>query len=96
MINNFTTEQFARLMLEDIDKAKEEILNWTVREPIKHAKNPAQATCLKRLEWKLTQLLKKCESPIEILECIKVEYNQEVFDFLVRAREANFNFEELL
>ena len=96
MIGRYNAEEFAKLMLNNIDHAREEILNWTVRESIKLAKSPAQETCLKRLEWKLKNLLNKCESPFELLECVQGEFNQEIADFLVRTKEVNFNYEELL
>ena len=96
MIGNYNTEQFAKLILDDFEGAKEEILNHTIRAAIKLANSPAQEVCLRRLEWKLKGLLNKCEGPIELLECVMIEYREEIANFILRAKEVNFNYEELL
>lgn len=96
MIGNYNTEQFAKLILDDFEGAKEEILNHTIRAAIKLTKCQAQTTCLRRLEWKLKGLLNKCEGPMELLECVMVEYREEIASFILRAKEVNFKYEELL
>lgn len=96
MIGNYNTKQFAKLILDDFERAKEEILNHTIRAALKLSKSPAQEVCLRRLEWKLKGLLNKCESPMELLECVMVEYREEIANFILRAKEVNFNYEELL